>query len=157
MKFMIPLLMAVLSALSFAQSQPEAGQGLPAGAIPKTTAVLIIQTPKQGVTVQQVMAVIPDEIQATVKLYLDGKIREWYSRGDGKGRDLPGQRKHRGRGAGHDGNAAARESTFDGSRVHSRRAADAAESTEPSCIPVIPRNGAAGGTAGLLCPVLIRD
>jgi hypothetical protein len=31
------------------------------------------------------MAVIPDEIQATVKLYLDGKIRQWYSRGDGKG------------------------------------------------------------------------
>ncbi len=47
--------------------------------------MLVIQTPKQGVTVQQVMAVIPDEIQATVKLYLDGKIREWYSRGDGKG------------------------------------------------------------------------
>ena len=58
---------------------------MPSGAIPKTTAVLVIQTPKQGVTVQQVMAVIPDEIQATVKLYLDGKIREWYSRGDGKG------------------------------------------------------------------------
>ena len=31
------------------------------------------------------MAVIPEEVQATVKLYLDGKIREWYSRGDGKG------------------------------------------------------------------------
>src|SRR5258708_36056687 len=85
MKFMIPLLMAVLPALSFAQSQPEAGQGLPSGAIPKTTAVLVIQTPKQGVTVQQVMAVIPDETQATGKLYLDGKIREWYSRGAGKG------------------------------------------------------------------------
>src|SRR5258708_8886710 len=85
MKFRIPLLMAVVPALSFAQSQAEAGQGLPSGAIPKTTAVLVIQTPKQGVTVQQVMAVIPDEIQATVKLYLDGKIREWYSRGDGKG------------------------------------------------------------------------
>ena len=85
MKFMIALLMAVLPALSFAQSQPEAAQSLPSGAIPKTTAVLVIQTPKQGVTVQQVMAVIPDEIQATVKLYLDGKIREWYSRGDGKG------------------------------------------------------------------------
>src|SRR5208337_3067062 len=67
MKFMIPLLMAVLPALSFAQSQPEASQSLPSGAIPKTTAV------------------IPDEIQATVRLYLDGKIREWYSRGDGKG------------------------------------------------------------------------
>jgi hypothetical protein len=47
--------------------------------------VLVIQTPKQGVTVQQVMAVVPDEIQANVKLYLDGKIRQWYSRGDGKG------------------------------------------------------------------------
>jgi hypothetical protein len=31
------------------------------------------------------MAVIPAEIRATVKLYLDGKIRQWYSRGDGKG------------------------------------------------------------------------
>jgi hypothetical protein len=31
------------------------------------------------------MAVIPAEIRATVTLYLDGKIRQWYSRGDGKG------------------------------------------------------------------------
>jgi hypothetical protein len=31
------------------------------------------------------MAVIPDEIRATVNLYLQGRIREWYSRGDGKG------------------------------------------------------------------------
>jgi hypothetical protein len=31
------------------------------------------------------MAIMPAEIRATVKLYLDGKIREWYSRGDGKG------------------------------------------------------------------------
>ncbi len=85
MKYTIPVLVAALSVLSVAQLQPESGQGLPSGAIPKTTAVLVIQTPKQGVTVQQVMAVIPDEIQATVKLYLDGKIREWYSRGDGKG------------------------------------------------------------------------
>ena len=85
MKFMIPLLLAVLPMLSFAQSQSEGAQGLPSAAIPKTTAVLVIQTPKLGVTVHQVMAVIPDEIQATVKLYLDGQIREWYSRGDGKG------------------------------------------------------------------------
>ena len=52
---------------------------------PKTTGVVVIETPKQGVTPQQIMAVIPEEIRATVKLYLDGKIREWYSRGDGKG------------------------------------------------------------------------
>ena len=54
-------------------------------AIPKTTEVLVILTPKTGVTPQQIMAVIPAEIRATVKLYLDGKIRQWYSRGDGKG------------------------------------------------------------------------
>ena len=51
----------------------------------KTTGVVVIETPKQGVTPQQIMAVIPEEIRATVKLYLDGRIREWYSRGDGKG------------------------------------------------------------------------
>ena len=31
------------------------------------------------------MAVMPSEIRATVMLYFDGKIRQWYSRGDGKG------------------------------------------------------------------------
>ena len=68
-----------------AQSQSAAASGVPSVAIPKTTEVLVIQTPKKGVTPQQIMAVIPAEIRATVKLYLDGKIRQWYSRGDGKG------------------------------------------------------------------------
>lgn len=85
MKFMIPLLMAVLPAVAAAQSQSTGAPDLPPAAIPKTTAVLVIETPRKGVTVTQIMAVIPDEIRATVKLYLDGKIREWYSRGDGKG------------------------------------------------------------------------
>ncbi len=85
MKFMMLVLTAVLAPMSLAQSQPGTASGMPSIAIPKTTAVLVIQTPKHGVTVQQVMAVIPQEIQATVKLYLDGRIREWYSRGDGKG------------------------------------------------------------------------
>src|SRR6516164_3509544 len=47
--------------------------------------MLVMQTVKQGVTAQQVMAVMPAEIRATVKLYFDGKIRQWYSRSDGKG------------------------------------------------------------------------
>jgi len=46
---------------------------------------MVILTVKQGVTRQQIMNIMPDEIRATVKLYLDGKIRQWYSRGDGKG------------------------------------------------------------------------
>ena len=85
MKFMIPLLMAAIPGASVAQSQSGAGSGVPSVAIPKTTEVLVILTPKQGVTPQQIMTVIPEEIRATVKLYLDGKIRQWYSRGDGKG------------------------------------------------------------------------
>ncbi|HEX8894328.1 MAG TPA: hypothetical protein VF783_13440 [Terriglobales bacterium] len=85
MKIMIPFLMAALPAASLAQSQSGSASGVPSVAIPKTTAVLVIQTPKKGVTPDQIMAVIPAEIRATVKLYLDGKIREWYSRGDGKG------------------------------------------------------------------------
>jgi hypothetical protein len=64
------------------ETQSGAASSVPT---PKTTAVLVIETAKQGVTAQQIMAIIPAEIRATVKLYLDGKIREWYSRGDGKG------------------------------------------------------------------------
>ena len=85
MKFIIPLLMAALPAATVAQSQSGGASGVPSVAIPKTTAVLVIETPKQGVTPQQIMDVIPAEIRATVQLYLDGKIREGYSRGDGKG------------------------------------------------------------------------
>jgi hypothetical protein len=85
MKFMIPFLMAVLPVASLAQSQSAGASGVPKAAIPKTTAVLVIETPRQGVTAQQILAIIPQEIDATVRLYLDGKIREWYSRGDGKG------------------------------------------------------------------------
>jgi len=59
--------------------------GGPSVPTPKTTGVVVIETPKQGVTPQQIMAVIPEGIGTTVKLYLDGKIREWYSRGGGKG------------------------------------------------------------------------
>jgi hypothetical protein len=46
---------------------------------------MVILTGKDGVTRQQIMNIIPAEVRATVKLYLDGKIRQWYSRGDGKG------------------------------------------------------------------------
>jgi len=85
MKLFTPFLVTMMPALAAAQSMPGGSSGVPNVAIPKTTAVLVIETPRAGVTVQQVMAVIPDEIRATVRLYLDGKIREWYSRGDGKG------------------------------------------------------------------------
>ena len=52
---------------------------------PTTTGVMVIVTVKAGVAREQVMGVMPAEIRQTVQLYLDGKIREWYSRGDGHG------------------------------------------------------------------------
>jgi hypothetical protein len=61
---------------------PQAPSDVPT---PKTTEVMVILTAKQGVIRQQIMNVIPAEIRATVKLYLAGKIRQWYSRGDGRG------------------------------------------------------------------------
>jgi hypothetical protein len=58
----------------------------PSAAIaPKTTEVMVVLTAKQGISREQIMKVMPAEIRATVKLYLDGKIRHWYSRGDGRG------------------------------------------------------------------------
>ena len=85
MRLLFPLLMTVLPAASLlaqTQDSPQPPSGVPS---PKTTEVMVILTAKQGVTRQQIMNIIPAEIRATVKLYLDGKIRQWYSRGDGQG------------------------------------------------------------------------
>jgi hypothetical protein len=50
-----------------------------------TTGVMVILTVRPGVTREQVMAIMPDEIRQTVQLYLNGTVREWYSRSDGRG------------------------------------------------------------------------
>jgi hypothetical protein len=85
MKLLFPLLTTVLPFASvLAQSQPSP-QPPSGGLSPKTTEVMVIMTAKAGVTRQQIMNVMPAEIRATVKLYLDGKIRQWYSKGDGRG------------------------------------------------------------------------
>ena len=67
-----------------AQAQMQAQTQAQAVA-PTTTGVLVILTVKAGVTRDQAMAVMPAEIRETVQLYLNGKIGEWYSRGDGRG------------------------------------------------------------------------
>src|SRR5262245_52522099 len=85
MKLLLPFLLSALPLTSVAQAQsssPQPPSGVPS---PKITEVMVILTVKQGVTREQIMNVMPAEIRATVKLYLDGKIRQWYSRGDGKG------------------------------------------------------------------------
>ena len=86
MRLLFPFLMSVLPAASvLAHTQAPSPQPPSRVPSPKTTEVMVILTAKQGVTPQQIMNVMPDEIRATVELYLDGKIRQWYSKGDGKG------------------------------------------------------------------------
>jgi hypothetical protein len=76
MSFLPLALATVLAPLAQGQSTPPQ---------PKITGVLAILSPKPGVTAEQVMKILPAEIRATVPLYLDGKIQQWFTRGDGKG------------------------------------------------------------------------
>ena len=86
MQVLLPFLTSVFVAAAAVVESKSPSPQQPSGApSPKTTEVMVILTAKQGVTRQQIMNVMPAEIRATVKLYLDGKIRQWYSRGDGKG------------------------------------------------------------------------
>ena len=52
---------------------------------PQANHVIATLTVKEGVARDQMLKVMPGEVRATVQLYLDGKIEQWYSRGDGKG------------------------------------------------------------------------
>ena len=77
---------ASMTTPSVAQTQTAQAQTAQAQTFsPTVTGVMVILTVKAGITREQVMAVMPAEIRQTAQLYLNGKIREWYSRGDGRG------------------------------------------------------------------------
>ena len=71
--------------LAFATVLAPVSQGQSTPPQPKITGVLAMLSPKPGVVPGQIMKVMPAEIRATVPLYLDGKIQQWYMRGDGRG------------------------------------------------------------------------
>src|SRR5262249_13844495 len=50
-----------------------------------TTGVLVNLTIKPEADRAQVMKTLPAEVRETVKLYLDGKIQQWFARSDGRG------------------------------------------------------------------------
>jgi hypothetical protein len=77
----VALTLTLIGATSMTNSSVAQAQAFS----PTTTGVMVNLTVKAGVTREQVMAVMPAEIRQTVQLYLNGKIREWYSRGDGRG------------------------------------------------------------------------
>lgn len=81
LRSVVVALTLALTGVSF-MTNPAAQAQAPS---PAVTGVLVMLTVKAGVSREQVMAVMPGEIRATVQLYLGGKIREWYSRGDGRG------------------------------------------------------------------------
>jgi hypothetical protein len=70
------LLLPAIGAVSLLAQSP---------ALPKVTVVLATLTLKEGITRDQIAKVMPSEVRDTVGLYLDGKISQWYARGDGKG------------------------------------------------------------------------
>ena len=77
MSYLLPLAFAaVLAPMARGQSTPPK---------PKITGVLTILSPKPGATPEQIMKIMPAEIRATVPLYLEGKIQQWFTRGDGRG------------------------------------------------------------------------
>jgi hypothetical protein len=76
MSYLLMAFATVLAPLAQGQSTPPQ---------PKITGVLVILSPKPGATVEQIMKIMPVEIRATVPLYLDGKIHQWFTRGDGRG------------------------------------------------------------------------
>ena len=76
MSYLLMAFATVLTPLAQGQSTPPQ---------PKITGVLVILSPKPEATVEQIMKIMPAEIRATVPLYLDGKIQQWFTRGDGRG------------------------------------------------------------------------
>src|SRR6202521_4784873 len=71
--------------LAFATVLAPMAQGQSTPPQPKITGVLTILTPKPWFIPEQIMKIMPAEIRATVPLYLDGKIQQWFTRGDGRG------------------------------------------------------------------------
>ena len=49
------------------------------------TAVMAVLTVRADADQTERAKVMPEEVRATVKLYLDGKIQQWYGKADGRG------------------------------------------------------------------------
>ena len=77
----IALILALIGAATMSHPSPAQTQAT----APMATGVLVILTAKPGIARDQIMAVMPAEVRATVQLYLGGKIREWFARADGRG------------------------------------------------------------------------
>lgn len=74
--WLFPMLAGLLTTSSlFAQAPPST----------PPTAVMAFVNIKAEVDRAQLVKLLPDEVRATLRLYLEGKILHWYSRGEGRG------------------------------------------------------------------------
>lgn len=74
-----------LTALVMGLTMTSQVQAQPAGLPAPTTRILAIGTLEPGVDLAAVRAILPREVVDTVKLYLDGKIDQWFSLADRNG------------------------------------------------------------------------
>jgi hypothetical protein len=74
-----PLALSAVLLLAAAPLSAQSPASTPA------TQVLTSLMVKADVDRGQLMKVMPDEVRETLKLYLGGKIQQWYSRSDGRG------------------------------------------------------------------------
>jgi len=77
----LPHALAAFAMLAMVAPTPGQSQPTPN----KVTDVLVTLTVKPGITRDQIVKVMHDEVSQTVRAYLEGKIRQWYSRADGRG------------------------------------------------------------------------
>jgi hypothetical protein len=85
---LIKMKSAILSgftALAMALTMTNQVQAQPAGLPLPTTRILAIGTFEPGIDPAAVRAILPKEVSDTVKLYLDGKIDQWFSLADRNG------------------------------------------------------------------------
>jgi hypothetical protein len=78
-------LLVTFAALAMIAPVQSSAQGSAPTPPIKVTDVMVTLTVKPGITRDQIVKVMHEEVSATVRLYLDGKIRQWYSRADGRG------------------------------------------------------------------------
>jgi hypothetical protein len=78
-------LRTVLALVALGAAAPLAAQTPAPPPTAPTTAVLATLTVKPDADRAKITAVMPEEVRDTVRLYLDGRIQQWYARGDGRG------------------------------------------------------------------------
>jgi hypothetical protein len=82
MKLILAITMtAVFANLSLSGTSPAQPANVPT----PTTRILAIGTINPGVEPAAVRSILPNEVRETVKLYLDGKIDQWFSLQDRNG------------------------------------------------------------------------